>query len=62
MGQASNIREANDMRATSHRWRRPGPGMGGWDVRAPVMDGNPLVALGAGGVSDGFAAKGPERT
>ncbi|MBB5125274.1 hypothetical protein FHS32_002006 [Streptomyces albaduncus] len=50
------------MRATSHRWRRPGPGMGGWDVRAPVMDGNPLVALGAGGVSDGFAAKGPERT
>jgi hypothetical protein len=50
------------MCATSHRWRRPGPGMRGWDVRAPVTGGNPLVTVGARGVSEGFAATGPERT
>ncbi len=50
------------MYATSDWWRRPGPGMGGWDVRAPVPGSMPPEAVDARSVSDGCAAKGPERT
>ncbi|MGX1310524.1 hypothetical protein RKD24_000643 [Streptomyces calvus] len=50
------------MCATNHRWRRRGPGMRGWDVRAPVTGANLLGAAGARGVWDDCAAKGPERT
>jgi len=35
------------MYATSDRWRRPGPGMGGWDVRAPVPGSMPPEAVDA---------------
>lgn len=35
------------MYATSDRWRRPGSGMGGWDVRAPVPGSMPPEAVDA---------------
>ncbi|EFE71004.1 predicted protein [Streptomyces viridosporus ATCC 14672] len=57
---ASNLRDIADMRATIHRRRRPGSRHA---RMGRPRTGDALVTTSArGGVSDGFEAKGPERT